>query len=284
MASAATDRLEAFAEGADAGRLIEVADEILAVADLLRREPRLRRALSDPGREADQRVELLKALLSGKVGDDTVDLVGALVKERFSTPVDLLNAAERLGVDTLLASAARAEPPESRESGASAGSGPAAADNLGDVEDELFRFGQVVDGDNELAAALGDPTAEVGRRAELVGQLLADKVQPVTLRLAKLALSGFGGRGFSASLSRLVELAAARRDRSVAYVTTAVPLTDEEEDRLAARLAEMYGRQVSVKIDVDPRIIGGMRVKIGSDLYDGTVARRLAEVRTALSK
>ena len=265
MASAATDRLEAFAEGSDAGRLIQVGDEILAVADLLRREPRLRRALSDPAREAEQRGELLTALLSGKVSDDTSELVAALVSERFSSPVDLLNAAERLGVDALMASAER-------------------ADKLGDVEDELFRFGQVVDGDNALAAALGDPTAQVSRRSELVSTLLADKVQPVTLRLAQLALSGFGGRGFSASLGRLLELAAARRDRSVAYVTTAVPLTDEEEDRLAARLSEMYGRQVSPKIDVDPRIIGGMRVKVGSDLYDGTVARRLAEVRTALSK
>jgi F-type H+-transporting ATPase subunit delta len=265
MASAATDRLEAFAEGADAGRLIDVADEILAVADLLRREPRLRRALSDPGREGEQRVELLKSLLSGKVGDDAIDLVGALVAERFSSPVDLLNAVERLGVDALMASAER-------------------ADKLGDVEDELFRFGQVVDGDNELAAALGDPTAELGRRTEVVKDLLSSKVQPVTLRLAQLALSGFGGRGFTASLQRLVELAAAHRDRSVAYVTTAVPLTDEEEERLAARLSEMYGRQVSPKIDVDPRIIGGVRVKVGSDLYDGSVARRLAEVRTALSK
>src|SRR5699024_2934310 len=127
---------------------IEVADEILAVADLLRREPRLRRALSDPGREGDQRVELLKALLSGKVSDDSADLVGALVAERFSKPVDLLNATERLGVDALLASAER-------------------ADTLGDVEDELFRFGQVVDGDTSLAAALGDPTADLGRRVEL---------------------------------------------------------------------------------------------------------------------
>ena len=135
-----------------------------------------------------------------------------------------------------------------------------------------------------IFAALGDPTAEVGRRAELVDDLLSGKVQPVTLRLVQLALSGFGGRGFSASLTRLVELAAARRDRSVAYVTTAVPLTDEEEDRLAARLSQMYGRQVSPKIDVDPRIIGGVRVKVGSDLYDGSVSRRLAEVRTALSK
>jgi F-type H+-transporting ATPase subunit delta len=265
MASAATDRLESFAESADAGRLIEVGDEILAVAALLRHEPRLRRALSDPGREPDQRVELLKALLSGKVGDDAIDLTAALVRERFSTAVELLNTTERLGVNALLASAER-------------------ADKLGDVEDELFRFGQVVDGDNQLAAALGDPTAEIGRRVELVKTLLADKVQPVTLRLAPLALSGFGGRGFVASLSRLVELAAGRRDRSVAYVTTAVPLTDDEEERLAARLSEMYGRQVSLKIDVDPRIIGGMRVKVGSDLYDGSVVRRLAEVRTAIAK
>jgi F-type H+-transporting ATPase subunit delta len=284
MASAATDRLEAFAEGADAGRLIDVADEILAVADLLRREPRLRRALSDPGRQGEQRVEMLKSLLSGKVGDDAIDLVGALVAERFSSPVDLLNAVERLGVDALMASAERAESPEARQGGASAGSGAAGANRLGDVEDELFRFGQVVDGDNKLAAALGDPTAAVGRRTELVKDLLSSKVGPVTLRLAQLALSGFGGRGFTASLQRLVELAAARRDRSVAYVTTAVPLTDEEEERLAARLSEMYGRQVSPKIDVDPRIIGGVRVKVGSDLYDGSVARRLAEVRTALSK
>src|SRR5262245_59221140 len=107
MAPAATDRLEAFAEGTDADRLIDVADEILAVADLLRREPRLRRALSDPAREGEQRVELVKALLSGKVSDDTVDLAGALVAERFSSPVDLLNAAERLGVDALLSSAER---------------------------------------------------------------------------------------------------------------------------------------------------------------------------------
>jgi F-type H+-transporting ATPase subunit delta len=282
MASAATDRLATFGEGADADRLIEVGDEILAVADLMRREPRLRRALSDPGREGGQRVEMLKALLSGKVSDDAIDLVGALVGERSSSPVELLNATERLGVDALLFSAERAESADARRSGASAG--PVGANKLGDVEDELFRFGQVVNGDTALASALGDPTADIGRRAELVKELLSGKVSPVTLRLATLALSGFGGRGFSASLTRLVELAASRRDRSVAYVTTAVPLTDEDVDRLAARLSEMYGRQVSPKIDVDPRIIGGMRVKVGSDLYDGSVARRLAEVRTALAK
>jgi F-type H+-transporting ATPase subunit delta len=262
---AAADRLAAFAEGADSGRVTEVADEILAIAGLLRREPRLRRALSDSARAGAERAELLKAVLSGKVADEATDLVGALVDGRWSTPSELLTATERLGADALLAGAER-------------------ADALDDVEDELFRFGQVVDGDPRLAAALGDSSADIDRRTGLVRDLLDGKARPATLRLAQLAVSGFGGRGFSASLDRLVELAAAKRERSIAYVTTAVPLSDAEEERLAAKLTEMYGRQVSPKIDVDPRIIGGMRVKVGSDLYDGTVARRLAEARTALTK
>jgi F-type H+-transporting ATPase subunit delta len=262
---ALSDKLEAFAQGADADRLTEVADEILAIGGLLRREPRLRRALSDPARAGDERSGLLRALLADKASDDALDLVGVLVAGRWSTPGELLTAVERAGVDALLAAAER-------------------ADHLGDVEDELFRFGQVIAGDNELAAALGDTSADVARRAALVDDLLDDKVRPVSLRLVRLALAGFGGRGFSASLSRRGEMAADKRDRSVAYVTTAVPLSDAEEERLAARLSEMYGRQVSPKIDVDPRIVGGMRVKVGSDLYDGTVARRLSEARSALAK
>jgi F-type H+-transporting ATPase subunit delta len=263
--SAAADKLAAFAEGADRDRLTEIADEILAVADLLRHEPRLRRALSDPARPADDRIGLLRSVLSGKVSDDTIDLLGALAAGRWSTSGELLTAVERLAVDALLAGAER-------------------ADELGDVEDELFRFAQVVNGDNQLAAVLGDASADLARRTAVVRELIEGKVRPATLRLAQLALAGFGGRGLASSLSRLVELAAERRDRSVAYVTTAVPLSDADEQRLSGRLSDMYGRQVSLKIDVDPRIIGGMRVKVGSDLYDGTVARRLSQARTALAQ
>jgi F-type H+-transporting ATPase subunit delta len=124
----------------------------------------------------------------------------------------------------------------------------------------------------------------VQRRAELVDALLAGKARPATVWLARLALAGFGGRGFAPALSRLVELTAARREQQIAYVTAAVPLTDEDEQRLGARLSEMYGRGVSVKVTVDPKIIGGLSVQVGSDLYDGTVLRRLTEARTALTK
>ena len=214
----AADRLAAYATGASAESLATLADQLLAIAALLGREPRLRRALTDPARGADDRAELARNVLGGK------------------------------------------------------------------VEDELFRFAQVTDGAPQLAGALGDAGAPVGQRAALVGYLLDGKARGVTVALVRLALAGFGGRSFSASLARLVELTAEARDRTVAYVTSAIPLTEDEEARLGGALAQRYGRQVSVRVTVDPEILGGLSVQIGSDLYDGTVLRRLLEARTALTK
>jgi F-type H+-transporting ATPase subunit delta len=261
---AAADGLKDYAAKATPDQLATAGDEILAVADLLRREPRLRRALADASRAADERADLLAAVLSGKLGDAALGMLMALVRGRWSTPSELLDASERLGVEALFAGADR-------------------ADDLADVEDELFRFGQVAAGNAPLNAALSDSTADLERRETLVDGLLGAKANAVTVRLVKLALRGFGGRGFDTSLTRLVELAAAARERVVAYVTTAVPLTDAEEERLAAQLGQMYGRQISLKVDVDPAVLGGLRVRVGSDLYDATVSRRLAEAHKALA-
>ena len=97
------------------------------------------------------------------------------------------------------------------------------AGELAEVEDELFRFGQIVDGDYALAAALGTSTAPVAQRAGWPHSLLEGKAKPATVRLVDVALHGFGGRNFAGSLTRLVELAAERRDRQIAYVTVAGP-------------------------------------------------------------
>ncbi|GAA5182428.1 F0F1 ATP synthase subunit delta [Rugosimonospora acidiphila] len=262
---AAEEKLEALAPATAPDRLSGIADDVLAVAELLDREPRLRRALADGARDGQERAELLRGLLAGKVSDEAVDLAAALATGRWSSPTQLLGGVERLGVAVLLSAANR-------------------ADELGEVEDELFRFNQVVDGSPQLASVLSDPTTPPERRGKLVSDLLDGKARPVTVRLVRLALAGFGGRGFSASLTRLVELAAAGRDRQVAYVTAAALLTDDEERRLGERLEQMYGRRVSVRVRVDPTVIGGLSVRVGSDLYDGTVLRRLSEARGAMGK
>ncbi|BCB84651.1 F0F1 ATP synthase subunit delta [Phytohabitans suffuscus] len=263
--SAAAERLEAHARRANPQTVVGTAGDVLAIADLLRREPRLRRALSDPARSGEDRQGLLSGLLANKVGKPAVEMVGALVAGRWSAPSELLDATERLGVEALLASADR-------------------AGDLGEVEDELFRFAQVVSANPALAGALGDVVAPAAQRATLVRSLLEGTAKPVTVRLVEVALTAFGGRSFESSLTRLVELAADRRDRQVAYVTVAAPLTDEEERRLGAKLGELYGREISVKQLVRPEILGGMSVRVGSDLYDGTVLRRLTDTRNALAK
>ncbi|MDG4828795.1 F0F1 ATP synthase subunit delta [Solwaraspora sp. WMMD1047] len=263
--AAAAERLEAYVGGAQPSAITDTAEALLAVADLLRREPRLRRALSDPARSGEDRAGLLRGLLGDRVGGESADLLTGLAAARWSSPAELLEATERLGVEALLAGADR-------------------AGELGEVEDELFRFGQVVAGDPELASVLADVIAPVAQRAGLVGSLLAGKARPVTIRLVEVALAGFGGRSFSGALTRLVELAADRRDRQVAYVTVAAPLAEAEEQRLGAKLSELYGRDVTVKQTVVPEVLGGMSVLVGSDLYDGTILRRLTDTRNALSK
>lgn len=260
--AAARAELDGLTDGA---ALATAADEILAVWALLAREPRLRRALSDPSRTGEERTGLLSGLLGDKIGTTAKQLLSTLVSGHWSSPSELRDGVDRLGVETVMVSADR-------------------AGELGEVEDELFRFGQVVSGSPELSNALSDPMAPAERRATLADQLLAGKARPVTVRLVEAALAGFGGRSFIGALTRLVELAADRRDRQVAYVTVAAPLSDEEERRLGARLSEMYGREVSVKQTVNPEVLGGVSVRVGSDLYDGTVLRRLNETRNALAK
>ncbi|MFI7605747.1 F0F1 ATP synthase subunit delta [Micromonospora sp. NPDC049366] len=261
----AAERLDAYVRGAEPSAVATTADDILSVAALLRREPRLRRALSDPARSGEDRAGLLENVLSGKIGADALALVSALVSGRWSAPSELLDGTERLGIEAVLA-------------------GADIAGELGEVEDELFRFGQVVSGTPELSNALSDPMAPVQQRAALADELLAGKARPVTGYLVGAALAGFGGRSFVGALTRLVELAADRRDRQVAYVTVAAPLSDEEEQRLGARLSAIYGREVSVRQTVNPDVLGGVSVRVGSDLYDGTVLRRLNETRNALAK
>jgi F-type H+-transporting ATPase subunit delta len=262
---AASEVLTSYAKRATAANVAVLADELLAVAKLLRGEPRLRRALTDPSRSGDQRAELIRSLLAGKVSAKALDVLGALVAGRWAVPSELLTAVERIGVDALLSSADR-------------------AGELAEVEDELFRFGQLVSGSPELAGTLSDLSVSVDRRVTLATDLLDGKVRSSALRLVAVALAGFGGRTFEASLSRIVELAAAKRDREVAYVTVAKVLDDADEQRLTAKLSELYGRQVSLKVDVDPKIIGGVSVRVGSDLYDGTILRRLTEARQAFAK
>jgi F-type H+-transporting ATPase subunit delta len=249
---------------ADPDGLIQLAGELVAVAELLTRQPRLRRMLADPSTDADRRSDLVARLLTGKVAGNTVQLVREAVALRWSSPWDLVDALELFAADVLLAAAENA--------GA-----------LDQVEDDLFRFGRILDAYSDLAALLDEVSVPAGRRVELLDQVAGSKVHPITRELLAHAVASPRRRALTFAIDDLLTAAAARRERSIAKVISAIPLTPAQENRLATVLSEQYHRPISVRIAIEPEVRGGLVVRIGDEVIDGSVASRLTEVRRALA-
>lgn len=239
-------------------------NELLAVAGLLASQPVLRRALADPSRPGEARSELASSVLRGKVSDATSGLVSAAAAGRWSVPSDLTDAVEQLAVQAIAAAAEL-------------------AGRLDNLEDDLFRFGRIVANQPDLRIALTNPFAPAQAKNELLSQLLAGKVTPEALRLITEAAVSPLGRSLDLSLEEYARLAARRRERIVAEVHAAVALTGDQRARLAASLATSYGHQVHLNVVIDPKVVGGMTVRVGDELIDGSVATRLATARRGLA-
>jgi F-type H+-transporting ATPase subunit delta len=264
---AAQERLDAYLGQVPPDDLTgpdKLADELLAVVDLLDEQPVLRRLFTDPGTMPDARVGLLDRLLGEKVGPAALEQLRPLVRDRWSRPGDLADTVELLAFQANLAVAERA--------GA-----------LDEVQDELFRFSRILEGQPELRRLLADRGTPRDRRAGLLDQLIEGKVHPATRRLLERAVRAPRGLPLEASLERLVELAAQRRERYVAYVRTAVRLTEEQESRLTATLRRIYQRAMDVVMEIDPELLGGLVIRVNDEVIDGSVAHRLSVARRQLA-
>ncbi|MFD8301353.1 F0F1 ATP synthase subunit delta [Streptomyces sp. NPDC059690] len=261
--AAARERLDALTDStsADAAKL---ADELAAVTALLDREVSLRRVLTDPAQAGEAKAGLAERLLGGQVGGQAVDLVSGMVRSRWSQSRDLVDALEELANTADLTAA--------QKRGA-----------LDDVEDELFRFGRIVSSNTELRAALTDRAATTSAKVELLHRLLDRRAVVTTERLVTRLVTAPRGRSLESGLESLSKLAAERRERLVAVVTSAVPLSDTQKQRLGAALAKLYGRQMHLNIDVDPEVLGGIRVQVGDEVINGSIADRIEDAGRRLA-
>jgi F-type H+-transporting ATPase subunit delta len=236
--------------------LLALTDELFAVARLLDGQPSLRRALSNASVRPDDRAGLARQLLTGQVSAAALAVVEAVARQRWSRPLDLVEATETLAVEAALdAAEARSE--------------------LDSVEDELFRFGRIISADDELLRILGDRTAPREGKSALVDRLLSGKVSPVTGRLVRNSLTSSHVHNPENTVERLSEAAARRRGQSVAHVVSAVPLTAVQERRLTELLGRLYGRSMGLQVLVDPAVVGGLVVRVGDEVIDGSIAHRL---------
>ncbi|MCZ7534820.1 MAG: ATP synthase F1 subunit delta [Acidimicrobiia bacterium] len=150
---------------------------------------------------------------------------------------------------------------------------------MGEVEDELFRFARVFEGNDELRTALSDPAIPAERRQAVVEELLGGKALAVSRAIASFVVGIGRVNDLPAVVNRLVEIAAESRSHEVAEVRSAVPLDDDQQRRLAAALGEATGKQVEIKLIVDPRVLGGIVARVGDVVIDGSVRHRLEQLK-----
>lgn len=258
----AGERLEAVVASGDAD-LARLGGDLFSVLHLIDREHGLRRAVSDPSRDGADKAQLVRILLEGKVTPAALGLVADVVALRWSTSSELADAVEVLAVS---AEAARAE----------------ADGRIDDLEDELFRFSRLVEGEAELRAALTNRALPDDRKAGLLGALLDGKVTAATSALVTEVVLRPRGRSLESGLAEYGKLVTRRRQRLVALVRTPVELSESQRTRLAAVLAAAYGHEVHLNIELDPSTIGGLSIQIGDEIIDGTIAGRLDDVRRRL--
>jgi F-type H+-transporting ATPase subunit delta len=256
----ALERLEELAEAGDAEA---IGAELLAVFEVLREEPALRRALTDPSSDVAARTGLAQAVFAGKVSDDAVSALTAAAAVRWASASDFVAAIEQLGVLAYVIEADR-------------------SGSLADLEDDLFRFGRVVSANPELRDAITNRQVPLAHRQDLVRELLQDRSSAATVRLAVQAVAS-PHQSFEATLEDYQEIAAERQARIVALVRSAVDLTTDEHNRLAAALADQYDHEVHLNVVVDPQVLGGIKVEIGDEVIDGTVASRIDDARRRMT-
>jgi F-type H+-transporting ATPase subunit delta len=251
---------EATASGADAS---QVGDDLFAVVAVLDVQPPLRRALSEPAVPVVAKESLVRGLFHGHLSDGAEQVVLAAVAQRWSHARDLGSALESAGVVAHLVTADQQS-------------------ILDEVEDELFRFGRIVEASRGLRDALGDRRTPPQAKRKLLATLLDGKVSEPTERLLAQAVVG-RGRPFLLKVVDFEELAAARGSRLLATARVAETLTDEQYTRLHAALEAQFDRTVLLNVIIDPDVLGGVRVSIGSEVMDSTVSSRLAEARRRLA-
>jgi ATP synthase F0 subunit b/ATP synthase F1 delta subunit len=261
------ERFDTLAKDLDNPALEKLADELVSVAKLLNREVVVTRYLTVSAEDSAPRVRLLEQLVSGKVSDPTLEVLKAAVSERWSASSDLIDAIEHVSRQALLEIAEREE-------------------QVDEVEDQLFQYSRMLEAQPRLSILLGDHTTPVEGRVGLLNNVLkgasggSNKITRALLSNTVELLRG--QQPVDEALQFLAEVAVARRGEVVAQVSAAAELSDAQRTRLTEVLSRIYGHPVTVQLQVDNDLLGGLLISVGDEVIDGTLKSRLAAAEAQL--
>jgi F-type H+-transporting ATPase subunit delta len=258
---AARVALDAAVKGVDAQAASQLSAELFFAADVLGSNISVRRALTDTSRDEVAKGALIKDLLASKVGTAAVGLLTALSALRWSGAKDLVQVIEQLAIE--------AEATAANISG-----------DLDRVENEMFVISNTISNSSELRKAFKSD-ADVAK-AQLAADLLKNASSSTT-KLVSQMVNSWRGRSIESAFADYQWALAARRNRVIALVRIAAPISQAQQDRLATALNKQVGQPVRMNIEIDPAVLGGVSVKFADEMVDGSVSNRLAGAARALA-
>lgn len=234
-------------------------EELLAAGRVIGDSAQLRSTLADASIPDAEKKAVIGKLFGG-ASAATRTVLDAIATSRWSSHDDLLAGIEELGFSAIAASAGDDD----------------------DVIAELFSFGSAVTSDPELELAVGSKLGGSAAKAALVDRLLAGKASSQALAIVRHLVQQPRGRRIRALVADAATIVAREGGFAIATVTVARELSDAQLKRLAAGLSARFG---SLRINqvIDPSLIGGLRVQVGDDVIDDSIATKLGTLKLQLA-
>lgn len=263
--SRAVDTLSTVLEpaGDPVATAARVGTELFDCVEILDGDRTLRVSVAESSTTGEQRVRLVRDVFGGKVTDQTLTVLAGVVADTWSNPRELRQGLVVLGRRALLF-AARTE------------------GRLEHVESELFQLSRVIEQHGELASLLTDRAATAARKRSLLASVVYGKLTATAEALALQAV-GRPEHGPVDDIRALSELAAEVRGKTVARVTSAAPLTEAQTEALENKLGAIYHTDIVVHPDIDENLLGGVVVRVGSEVIDGSTAGRVQRLRAVMA-
>ena len=261
--AATRDVLDKTLNGLSGDAAAALSTDLFAVVNALGQNVALRRAITDPSRQASEKEALLKQLFATRISDKALAIAAAALANRWSSPSDLLIAMEQIAIQA--------------EAGAANARG-----ELDKLEDEIFAFGRALAANQDLRNALnGNPDA-ISEKVALVNQVLKSATSS-TRALVSQVVNGLWGRNIETALSDIAHATAEHRNLVVAHVQSAIDLSADQKTKLASALSKQIGQAVRINVETNSKVVGGVSIRFRDELIDGTVISRMAEASQALA-
>ncbi len=240
---------------------LATAEDLFAAGRVVADSAQLRAVISDPSADPAGKAALVEQVFAKKLSTNAVSLLAAVASQRWSRQRELLAGIEELGFRSIAQSAAPGT----------------------NIEAELFAFGGAVTSNAQLELALRSKLADPAAKAALVDRLLAGKASAETGAIVRQLVLQPRGRSIREGLREAARIVADQSGLAIATVISALPLPAAQLDRLQSGLAQKYGTRLTINQVVDPKVIGGVRVQIGDDVIDGSIATRINDLRLRLA-